>query len=462
MNRRSRNRKGITSVLAMLFLIVFSILAIGFYASTTTSVQITANQQRSNRARLAAESGVQFMRYHLARVSIPSSSTTVLNELYDDLRSSLQGTTNLGGNSISITGTSPNQVIYIPSNSSSYIPIDTTDGTGFTAMIKEWGGNIICTVTGRSGPTSSANGKSVSLQFERVTVPWKVFDYAVASKGQVLMQKGSLTGVAGVSTDDIATMMSSKSSGNAITVTGGTIGGDLNVLDDNQVSVSGGSVGGTSNTVSIMNAHVHEVPAPTFPTFDTSVFAQYATNTYSSGSTLSNVRIPRGTNPKFTGGATIQGILYVESPNTIEFRGNVKLNGFIVFEGTNDTTKNVIDMSGNFTWGTLPTGSAYDALRSTTGVAILGPTTLMTMSGSSDSTIKGNVILGRFVNAGSADMTIDQGTLMTLDDTSSTASATFNGKTVKFKAIGKNNQPSQGVTYSQKYSPVAGSFQELD
>jgi hypothetical protein len=459
MNNRNLNRRGITSVLAMLFLILFGILALGFYGSVTTSVQVAGNEQRSNKARLAAESGVQFMRYHLAHVSVPSTSTTVLNDLYVDLKAALENTSNLGGTTYHVGMT--NNIIYIPAEAGSYIPLDTTEKTGFTATIKEWNGGVVCMVAGQSGQTSTKNFKSVSMEFSRVTVPYNTFDYAVASKGQVKMMKGSLTGVAGVSSDDIATMMSSKASGVAINVSGGTIGGDLNVLDDSLASVTGGSVGGTNNISSIINSHVHEVPAPAFPTFDTSVFATYATTTYSSGSTLSNVRIPRNTNPKFTGGATIQGIVYVESPNNIEFRGNVKLNGFIVFENTNTSAQNVIDMKGNFTWGTLPSDPAYDSLRSTTGIAVLGPTASMTMSGSTDSTVRGNVILGSFINAGSADMTIDQGTLMTLDE-GATASATFNGKTVKFKATGKYNQPSQGVTYAQKYTPVAGSFQELD
>ncbi len=56
-------------------------------------------------------------------------------------------------------------------------------------------------------------------------------------------------------------------------------------------------------------------------------------------------------------------------------------------------------------------------------------------------------------------MTIDQGTLMTMD---SGTSAVFNGKTVKFKATGKLNQPSTGMITSAIYEPVAGSFQELN
>lgn len=56
-------------------------------------------------------------------------------------------------------------------------------------------------------------------------------------------------------------------------------------------------------------------------------------------------------------------------------------------------------------------------------------------------------------------MTIDQGTLMTLDNGTS---AVFNGKTVKFKATGKLNQPSNGTIYSQNFDPIPGSFQELN
>ncbi len=451
-------RRGIASVLAMLFLVLFAVLALGFYSSVTTSVQIAGNEQRSNKARLAAESGVQFMRYQLAHVNIPNDSTTVLSDLYTDLKTSLEGTANLGSHTVSLV----DNTIYIPGETASYIPLDTSDGTGFSATITEWNGGIVCKVSGISGATSTTDSKSVSLEFDRVSIPSDAFDYAIASKGSISMQKGTLSGVSGVSTNDIATVMSAKGSGVTINVSGGTIGGDLNVVSGGNASVTGGSVGGTSNIAQIMDDHVHTVSTPSFPTFDTTVFKQYATNTYSSGSTLTNVVIPAGTNPKFTGGATIQGILYIESPNTVQFRGNVNLNGFIVFEGTNDSSQNVIDMRGNFTWGPLPSDPQFDSLRSTTGIAILAPTTSMTMSGSADSTVRGNVILGSFDNAGSANVTIDQGTLMTLDN-GSTASATFNSsKTVKFKATGKFNQPSQGVIYDTKYTPVAGSFQELD
>ena len=67
-----QRRRGATAVLAMLYLVLFSTLALGFYAATTTAVQVSHNDSQVSRAFLASESGLDFMRYHLSRVSIPA------------------------------------------------------------------------------------------------------------------------------------------------------------------------------------------------------------------------------------------------------------------------------------------------------------------------------------------------------------------------------------------------------
>ena len=93
----------------------------------------------------------------------------------------------------------------------------------------------------------------------------------------------------------------------------------------NRDTFSGGNVGGSDIPSVIMSDHVHEVEAPEFPTIDTSVYIPYATNTYGSGVPLTNIRIPAGANPNFTGNRTIQGIMYIESPNQVSFAGNALL-----------------------------------------------------------------------------------------------------------------------------------------
>src|SRR6266581_1614872 len=67
---RTCARSGITAVLAMLYLTLMASLALGFYSATNTAVIVSDNEQKSERARLAAESGLDFARFQLMRISI--------------------------------------------------------------------------------------------------------------------------------------------------------------------------------------------------------------------------------------------------------------------------------------------------------------------------------------------------------------------------------------------------------
>jgi hypothetical protein len=439
----------------MLYLVLFAVLAIGFYAATNVSNQVTTNDANVAQAFMASESGMDFMRYQLAHVSIPASTTPddVMDVLYAELQDNLDGTGNLGAYTIARDG----NIIRIPGDPDARIKLDASGNATFRATITDWAGDIVVKTEGGYGSTTGAS-RAISMDFTRQEHTTTTFDYAVASKGQIVMKKGAVTSVSGVD-PKIATMMSSLNSGGAITVTGGTIGGDLSIIAGASATVTGGSVGGSSIPSVILADHVHEVEPPVWPTFDTSVYAPYATNPYGSGVPLSNIRIPAGTNPKFTGNKTIQGIMYIESPNEVEFRGNVTLQGFIVFENAGDSSVNSIDFRGNVTQSPLPNGAEYDPLRATSGVAILAPTAQITMSGSTDSLLKGNVIVNAFSFAGSADIQIDRGTLMALKE--SADSVVFNGKTVKFTATGKGNAPSAGITYSTFFAPDPTSYQEV-
>src|SRR5213592_3838459 len=63
-------RRGITAVLAMLYLTLMASLALGFYSASNTAALVSFNEQKMERARLAAESGLDFARFHLMKVSI--------------------------------------------------------------------------------------------------------------------------------------------------------------------------------------------------------------------------------------------------------------------------------------------------------------------------------------------------------------------------------------------------------
>jgi hypothetical protein len=454
-----RRRRGLSSMLAMLYLVLFGALALGFYAQVNTSVQIAKNEQQVIKALLAAESGVQFMRYHLASVQMPASTQPpqMLQELYNDLSAQLDGSPNMAGKKVGFDGST----IRIPSDPNAFIAATPLNkgNLGFNVTITALSGNIMCTVSGRAGMSVTTTAqRGVRLEFRRESFPPSLFNYALASRGRIVMQSGSVTGLAGFSNDSIATIFSAKTTNPAVSMSGGMIGGEIHATARNLVNVTGGNVAGSTNPTEIMTKYVKVVDAPEFPEIDTTVFIPYAKNPYVAGSTvLKNVRIPANTNPHITGGR-IEGILYVEAPNRLDFRGNTVLAGFIVIENKGTSNQNVIDMRGSFTQQLLPPGPEFDVMRDTKGIAILAPTTSLVISGAVDSVLKDNIILGKFTNSGSADWTVEAGTMITLDTTDS---ATFSGKSVRFKSTGKLNPPTKGLKYSEHFVPVVTTYQEL-
>lgn len=442
-------------MLAMLFLVLFATLAIGFYASTDTAAQVSSNDTKVNRSLMAADSGMELLRYKMERVSIPPNtpSNDVLAELYEDLLDSLEGTANMGSQTIGASG----NILRIPSATSGSITLGSNADTAFRATVTDFAGEMVIKVDGIS--IASGVTRSIQMDFSRKQKSSSIFGYAVASKGQINVRKGAVTSVAGVDPTTIQ-LFSAEESDPSIKVSGGVVGGDLNIVDDGGADVTGGTVGGSSIPSEILANHVHTVTPPEFPTIDTSPYAAYAVNSYVSGArTQQNIRIPANTNPRFNGGDTVQGIMYIESPNTVTFRGNFNLQGLLVFENTGDTSANVLDFRGNVSQQPLPAGAQFDPLRASTGVSILAPTAAVTMSGSTDSLLRGNVIIGSFSFNGSADIQIDRGTLMAYN--TGTNSVYFNGKTVKFTATGATNVPTAGVSFSSYFQADPTSYLEL-
>ena len=65
-----RWRRGATAIIAMLYLVLFSSLAVGFVAATQTAVQVAYNDDAAQRSILAAESGVEFVTYYLSQLNV--------------------------------------------------------------------------------------------------------------------------------------------------------------------------------------------------------------------------------------------------------------------------------------------------------------------------------------------------------------------------------------------------------
>jgi len=458
-----RRRHGITSAIAMMFMVLIGLMALGFYSQITTAGRLSNNDQKGARALAAAESGIQFMRFHLARVDIPpnvSTTSQLLVELREDLNAAMERSGNLGHRTVGLT---VDNAVAIPAETNAMIAVDTPTQSGFSVRITGNGSidgsGVICHITGYSGAGSVRGTKHVQLHFRRDTYQGLVLNNAVATRGRLTMVRGALGGVEGLSPNSIANVASTYGVNPAVVVSGGAIGGNVGVIGHDLTAISGGSVGGTSDFVAIQKDHVKIVTPPAFPYVDTAVFEPFATTKFNPNATnLKNVRIPAGTNPRFSGDVVIQGVMYIESPNVVEFSGGARMEGFIVFEPKGNSTVNRITARGSVTYGDVPPGSQFDALRAISGISILAPTASLSIGGNVSAHVRGNLILGSFDNSGSADMRIDKGSLITMDQTAT--SVVFGGKSVSFSETGAGNQPSAGIRYGSHFLPKDGSYAE--
>ena len=145
----------------MLYVVLFATLAVGFYASTAMSVQISQNQKSGELARLSADAGMEFMRYQLGAINLPlgTNSSNLLANVANKLGSALNTTLNMGSNTVIVN----NDTIYIPSQNG-YMGLDQTLGTKFQASITQVPNSTTLVVTchGRCG--SAVRG--IQLQFE--------------------------------------------------------------------------------------------------------------------------------------------------------------------------------------------------------------------------------------------------------------------------------------------------------
>src|SRR5436190_4909834 len=179
---RIPKRRGLTALIAMLYLGLIASLAVGFYASMNSASMVSANEQRTNMALTSCESGMDFMRFHLSQLTIPHGGTASqrMTALYNQLKSQLENTGNLGSKTISITGTS----ISIPSSPDQYIKLDPNGGE-FRANIDNLSvgedGKIDVKITGRYGGIQAK--RAIHMNFVLAENPNAIFNYGLATKG---------------------------------------------------------------------------------------------------------------------------------------------------------------------------------------------------------------------------------------------------------------------------------------
>src|SRR2546430_713204 len=160
-------RRGVATVLAMMYIVLFALLAIGFYASSNTATLVSQNEQRRYKALSAAESGMDFMRYQLFQTAIPPTTTDdkVLVEVQKDLAAQINATANMQNMTVGIDAAGAQ--IDVPSGKTQYIKV-ASDGSKFHATITRSARRIVVKVTGAYSDSAEAGADLARSEERRV------------------------------------------------------------------------------------------------------------------------------------------------------------------------------------------------------------------------------------------------------------------------------------------------------
>ena len=471
-NHQPRQRRGATAIIAMLYLVLFSSLAVGFAAATQTAVQVAYNDDSAHRAQLAAESGMEFVRQQLAALTIDRKTPKdqLLQAVYAELAQSMNGSPNLGGGSISFV----NGRINIPADPAQYVTVNDADARAkFRATIalneddpdeKE----LRVWVAGYHKKSASA-ARGVQMDYEIKDKPSVLLKFGVAARGPIVMRSNAhISGVSGEAS--FGSVLTTTTSNPAMTMAGSaSVSGDVAITDPaNRLSYSSNaSVGGYSAGSAEGQEHVHiGVEAPVFPFVDTSVFEPFATTVLprASGSYsgyFSNIRIPANTNPTFSSGTVLEGVIYVEAPNRISFGSNTKMTGVIAVQNdpAGSTSTNSISFASNLTLNgvdSLPNVPKFAGLHELAGCAILAPNFSVQVN-SNFGSIAGMIVAGQITMDSNASGTVTGGFLSLTDNGPVTFSSNSN---ILVKTRIANNTPA-GLYFDKNYAAKVNTWGEF-
>ncbi len=398
-------RTGAALIISMIFVVIFSIMAVSMTTISGMNVQIAENQLKADSARACAESGLEVVRYWLSRVSI--SGTTPANERLDQIVSSLQS--ELSSDSVSnITMLYDSPTLTVPS-----VTLDSVTGRSFSAVLTQIDNDTVqVDVTGMYGSTTL----TIRVNYVFGTRAHTVFDFGVASKGPL-----SLTGnveLDGVNVSvESSVYIESEDSLLALSITGNSqIAGDVSIVNSNAyVDLQGGQagIGGETGQDAIDNHVSFDVPPTEFPEPDPAYFESFVTGVVDSNTdtsataTFENVRILAETNPTFSGNVTLKGVIFVETPNIVVFTGTTDVIGIVVGDGdwTDNSGANQISFTGNVVSlpvTELPDEEQFADIRDETGTFVMAPGFQLSFGGNFDAlsgAIAGNGI-EFFGNAG--------------------------------------------------------------
>ena len=375
-NIAREKRRGAVLIISMIFIVMFSALAISMATMSGSNLQIAENQHQADGARACAESGLEIMRFWLNRVSIPDTAQT--SQRLSQIAQALQN--ELTANGIAnVTAGNVNSAVTIAT-----VTLSSAKGQSFSAAITSIDAQTLqLDVTGRCGQAT----RTIRANFRLAQRGHTVFDFGVATKGPL-----SLSG--NVQLDDInlsvgaSVYIESQNANLALSISGNSqIAEDVFIVNPiANVDLQGGKagIGGQTGQAAIDNHVAFGAPPVDFPAPDTQHFEQYTSNIIDSNTdtsestTYENVRILAGTNPNFSGNITLRGVLFIESPNVVTFTGNTTITGMIVADGDveDDSGTSQLNFHGNVVSQpvtSLPDETQFQQIRNETGTFVIAP-----------------------------------------------------------------------------------------
>lgn len=371
-----RDRKGSALVLSLIFLVMFSAMAVTMASMSGSNVQVAENHRKLGTTRGCAESGIEVLRYWMSKVEM--SGTTLPSQRFSQLATVLQNELTAAG----VTNVTPvlnGSTITIPS-----VTLQSSGNQSFTATFtKISDDNIRLDVTGHYGSLS----RTIRTDYIFTTRAHNVFDYGVASKGPISLS-GNID-LDGYNIDVESNAYIETDQLLALSIIGNSqIAGHVEIANPlAYVYLQGGKagIGGMTGEAATQPPYTTIGVEPTeFPEMYPAQFYGYATNVLSetadlaADATYDNLRIPAGRNPHFSGHATLRGVIYVQTPNVVTFSGGVTITGLIVTNGssTDDSGTNQLNFTGNITCypvSQLPQETQFQGLHTQTGTFMIAP-----------------------------------------------------------------------------------------
>lgn len=381
------NNNGSVLIISMIFIVVFSALAVSMSAISGNNVQLADNQLKADRARACAESGFDVIRYWMNRVSI--SGTTEEAQRFSMIAASLQSELNADAIT-NITPAFSGSVINIPA-----VTMNSSTGESFSAVIEALDSDTLqIDVTG----TCDSSIRTIRGTYDFSTRGTYAFDFGVATKGPLSLSGNiDLDGV-NVSVE-ASVYIESENSTLALSIIGNSqIAGDVSIVNPiATVDLQGGKagIGGETGQVAIDNHVDFGAPPTEFPEPVPGIFEPYATNIVDSttdtslGAAYENIRIAANTNPIFSGQTILKGVVFIETPNVVEFTGGADITGIIVGDGdiTDNSGTNKIVFRGSVSShpvSQLPALSQFQGLHEQTGTFAIAPGFQVSFGGSFD------------------------------------------------------------------------------